>query len=238
MPRAWKPPLAGLFQTTFPRQLDAIFDTLEKRLLPNFGDDTINEESQRIVEGFWDRFTAIPGMEERDPDHFLDAAHDAGISHYLLMYGIRQGMISLFAAALYHTFEQQLMFVHRKNVLLKNEENEPNLYKIKLFCSRLKEYGIDIEGFPSWQKIEELRLVTNTVKHAVGNSSRKLRKIRPDLFRNPLLPQESSLLDLPYTQLAGTLVGEGLYVSLQDVKDYRDHLVLFWEELANVVYDV
>ncbi len=67
---------------------------------------------------------SAPATGDEDPADFAEAAEQAGVSHYLLLDGIRQGMLNLFAAALYHSFEQQVMRFHRKQVLHPGEEND------------------------------------------------------------------------------------------------------------------
>ena len=220
------------FQSEFVPEINAIVDVLEKRLLPNIEEEEIEAESGRITEEEWERFMSMPGTGEEDPADFADKAENAGISHYQLMNGIRQGMLNLFAAALYHAFEQQVMFFHRKNVLHLDEENDPKLFKMSVFQSRLEKFGINIKNFSSWPKIDELRWVANAVKHAEGDSSHKLREIRPDMFQHPLLSQ---VFDPPALPMFQPLIGDGLYVSLQDIKNYRDHLARFYQELTNAL---
>ena len=235
MAKVWDPFWISAFQTKFVPQLNAIVNVLEKRMLPNLEKEKIGEEADRIAEEDWKQFiSSISVTGDEDPAYFADRAQNAGIAHYTMMYSIRQGMLNLFAAALYHAFEQQAMFFHRKNVLDLDEENDPRKFKLPLFQSRIKEYGIDIKNFVSWSKIDELRLVANTVKHAEGNSSHKLREIRPDLLSHPRLSQDPFLSQGFYSAFQ-PLVGDDLSVSLQDVKDYRDHLVRFWQELADVM---
>ena len=234
MTTIWDPFWISILQTEFVPQLNAIVNALEKRLLPNLEEKKIEAESDRIVEEDWERFMSMPATGNEDPSYFADRAENAGIAHYTLMYGIRQGMLNWFVAALYHAFDQQVMFFHRKNVLHLCEENDPNKFKWPVFQSRLKKYGIDIKNFASWSKIDELRLVANTVKHAEGNSSYKLREIRPDLFINPLFSQNPFPLQ-GFDSVFQPLVGDDLYVSLQDIKDYCDHLVQFWKELVDVM---
>ena len=144
-------------------------------------------------------------------------------------------MLNLFGVALYHAFEQQIMFFHRKNVLCQEEESESRKFRLSEVQKGLKEGGIDITEFLSWLKIDELRLVANTAKHGEGDSSHKLREIRPDMFQNPHLSGFSELMSGPAAEIFQPLVGEGLYVSVQDVRDYRDHLVRFWSELAHAM---
>ena len=234
MAKVWDTLWIRILQTEFVPQLNAIVNALEKRLLPNLEKEKIAAESDRMAEEVWERFMSMPATGNEDPDYFADRAENAGISHYALMYGIRQGMLNLFSAALFHAFEQQVMFFHRKNVLDLNEENDKKKFKLPVFQSRLKEYGIDIKNFACWAKIDELRLVANTVKHAEGDSSHKLCKIRPDLFTNPYFSQDP-FLSQGFDSVFQPLIGDDLYVSLQDIKDYCDQLVQFWEELVDVM---
>ena len=235
MSETWDPFWLGAFQTEFVPELQAIVDTLESRLLPTIERGDIEEESSRIEDEAFERYMSMPGTGEEDPSCLADRAARAGISHYILMSGIRQGMLNLFTAALYHAFEQQIMFFHRKNVLCKEEEDESGKLRLSEFQSRLKECGIDITEFYSWPKIDELRLAANTAKHAEGGSSDRLREIRPDMFRNPCLSGLSEAMSGAASQVFQPLVGEGLYVSVQDIGDYRDHLVRFWLELAEAM---
>ena len=101
MTKVWDPFWISAFQTEFVPQLNAIVDALEKRLLPNLEEKKIELESNRITEEDWERFMSMPATGNEDPADFADRAQNAGIAHYTLMYGIRQGMFNLFAAALY-----------------------------------------------------------------------------------------------------------------------------------------
>ena len=236
MRRTWDPFWISAFQTEFVPELNAIVDVFENRLLPNLKEGEIAEESQRIQEEAFERFMSMPGTGEEGPSVIAEKAETAGISHYILMNGIRQGMLNLSATMLFHAFEHQVISFHRNNVLSESEENDPEQFKLSVFQCRLKECGIDIGKFPSWPKIyDELRLVANAVKHAEGSSSHKLRKIRPDIFQNPHFSGFSEFLSGLGSQVFQPLVRDGLYVSVQDIKDYRDHLVRFWSELADAM---
>ena len=179
---------------------------------------------------------SMPGTGDEDPADFADKAQTAGISHYGLMYGLRQGMLNLFSAALYHCFEQQIMWFHRKNVLNISEENNEKLFNLPEFQCRMKKLGIVLANFATWPKInDKLRLVANAVKHAEGTSSHKLRRKRPGMFRNPLLSSSILLSNPVALPVFQPLVGDGLYVSIDDIEDYRNHLVRFWQELAETL---
>jgi hypothetical protein len=223
---------SSYFRSEFVPQLRAMVDVLEKRLLPAFAG--IEEEAERVSEEAWDAFMSSPGTGDEDPADFADAAEQAGVSHYMLLDGIRQGMVNLFAAALYHAFEQQVMVFLRDEVLAPVEKNDARLFQISELQKRLKAAGVDIAALPSWPTIDELRLVANTVKHAEGNSARQLHALRPELFEHPnvnLGPAFRSATPRVFQPLAG----EDLYVSLRDVQQYRDALIRFWTELGEAM---
>ncbi len=222
---------AGYFRREFTPQLRAILEVLERRLLPGFSD--IEQEAEKVSEEVWKAFMSAPATGDEDPSEFAEAAEQAGVSHYLLLDGIRQGMMNLFAAAIYHAFEQQVVLFLRKEVLDPREENAPGLLSLSELRSRLKAHGLDIAALPSWSTVEELRLVTNTVKHAEGRSAQDLLSKRPDLFQHP------QVTHMPFVgqsaRVFQPLVGEDLYVSLEDVRNYCDSTVQFWNELGSAL---
>ena len=233
------------FETQFAPQLSAIVDALEKRLLPAFAE--IDNEANAVAKEVWESASAS-ATEYDDPADFAEAAEQAGMSHYFLLDGIRQGMLNLFAVALYHMFEQQVARFHRRELLnLYDWENNDSEFRMRVFKKRLNgDFGINITTFPSWETVDELRLVANTVKHAEGGSAKDLFERRPDLFK----PHKSQLLEksdqlweelFPSSLQTGAqvslpLAGEGLYISLQDVKNYRDAVLQFWGDLANAMH--
>lgn len=100
------------------------------------------------------------------------------------------------------------------------------------FEKRLLRGGIDVRAFSSWAGVDELRLVANAVKHADGLSAKKLYEQRPDLFTHPELPKNALFSARAQPRVFMPLLGEDLYVSLEDLRKYRDAVVQFWEELG------
>ena len=76
-------------------------------MLPAFAG--IEGEADAVAEEAWRSFTSVPAIGNEDPGDFAEAARDAGISHFMLLNEIRQGMMNLFVVALYHTFVQQII---------------------------------------------------------------------------------------------------------------------------------
>jgi hypothetical protein len=225
---------AGYFRSEFDPQLRAILEVLERRLLPAFAG--IEQEAEKVSQDAWDAFMEAPATGDEDPSEFAEAAEEAGASHYLLLDGIRQGMVNLFAAALYHTFEQQVVLFLRKEILHPREQNNSKLFCMAEFQNRLSDRGLDIADLPSWRKVDELRLVANTVKHAEGKSARELHKVRPGLFQHPQFPGSS--LSGVSARVFQPLVGEDLYVSIDDVRQYCDAAVQFWREFGEALQRV
>lgn len=149
MAKQWNPFWIDAIQAEFIPQITYIVDVLKERLLPNIRPEDIEAEAEKISDEKWEQFMSMPGTGDEDPADFADKAQIAGISHYGLMYGLRQGMLNLFAAALFHCFEQQVMWFHRKNVLKIDEENDNELFKLHVFRCRMRTYGIDLEDFGS-----------------------------------------------------------------------------------------
>jgi hypothetical protein len=74
------------------------------------------------------------------------------------------------------------LYFHREQVLKSEEEDNISKIEFSEFKKILKSEGVDIESLKSWSKINELKLVADSVKHAEGRSSEELKKLRLDLF--------------------------------------------------------
>jgi len=155
----------------------------------------------------------------------------------MMVSGVKQALLNISAVTLYHLFEQHLLFLLRREILHPFEENDIDLMKVSVFKKRCLEYNIDVEQFSTWQKLHEMRLVANAVKHAEGKSAGELRKIRPDLFKNPALEKYEFKFGENFQHLYLPLAGEDLYLSLRDLKNYRDTISNFWNEMLYALYD-
>ena len=217
-----------VFRNEFVPQLRELVEALEKRILPGF--EGIEFESESVAKEAWEGYMSSPGTGDEDLSEFAEAAEQKGVARYLLLDGIRQGIVNLFAASLYHAFEQQLMLFHRREVLAPGEEDESRFLTLAEFRKRLQSHGIRVAEFTTWPTVEELQLLANTVKHAEGRSSQKLHAQRPDYFKRPGLPELGLWGVRP--RVFQPLVGEDLFVAIKDVREYRDALIRFWEELG------
>lgn len=223
------------FQEVFVSQINAFCDVIINRLLPTFVD--VDKEADEVAQAEYERLGSLPAGEYTawDMGDIAEQALEAGLSHYQALEGVRQSVLNLAAAALYHMFEQQLLLFHRRQVLHSSEEDSIPKLKMRELKKRLLDGGLDIESLESWSKVNELRLVANSVKHAEGTSSEQLRKLRPDLFVDPSLQDENLSWLASATRVYLPLAGQDIYVTSDDLENYRSEVVLFWEEFGNAV---
>lgn len=208
----------------FIKEIRTLGQALKGRVLKAFGD--VEQQAEKLKEEEYERLLQAPVGEDGGPDmcELAERAEEGGINFGLTVMSLRQGLVNLFAVALYELFLQHLMVLHRRELLGIHEENNQKLYRVDEAWERLRESGIDVEKFRSRRKIEELRLVANTVKHAEGRAAEDLRKIRPDLF---ILPTKGSL----FTPLSG----EDFFVKPDDIVSYTNAIEEFWEELVGIL---
>jgi hypothetical protein len=219
----------GIFEKDFAPQLREMVDALERRVLPGFSD--IEAEAQAHTDELWSELSQGPGTGDEDLSDLAEAARDAGVDRYMLLDGIRQGIINLFAASLYHAFEQQVMTFLRKELLHPTEESNSRLFDMQEFQKRLSDHGIEVTASKSWSAIDELRLLANTVKHAEGKSAQRLHELRPDFFRKAGFPELGEWVTRWKPRVFQPLVGKDLYVEAKDVRAYLQSLLQFWDEL-------
>src|SRR5690606_31581392 len=93
--------------------------------------------------------------DEVDESMLAESAFDAGHSHYSGMLAVRQSLINSFVPMLYHTWEQQLLAFHRKEILHPNEEHENAFLRLSVMRRRLATKGVDVTKLPSWSNIDQ-----------------------------------------------------------------------------------
>jgi len=220
------------FRTVFARQISCLCTAVETRLLPTF--DSSAEEAEQAANSEWERIGQAVASDSTDPADLADQAEQVGVDYYLLLEGVRQTLINLSVAALYHLLEQQLMVFHRRQVLHPRDENNATLMKIAELKARLSSKGVDIGHFRSWPKVQELKAVANAVKHAEGDSADKVRRNRPDLFTPPQL-RGATRPDPSVESVYLPLAGEDIFLTLDDLREYCSAVLEFWQELGAAI---
>jgi len=223
----WEP----YFKERFVDRVAMFVRIVEERLLPAF--EGIEDEAEQFRDRRWNEICNSCGSPDSDLGDFAEKVEEDAADYYMALSDTRQAVISMAVASLYHLFEQQTLFLLRREVLDLSEEDDVKLMKIGVLERRLAQHGILLRKFDSWPIINEMRLVCNVIKHAEGGSALELRALRPDLFENPMssaigarftIPVENARIYLP-------LLGEDLYPSLDDLKKYGEAIGRFWDEL-------
>lgn len=197
------PPLLAFNEDLF-RDVLGAFDNLHERA---------NEKANEF-------FNKYPGNEYTDPGDVADWANDHSVAWWETMVSLRQSMVNLLAAGLYHMIEQQLGALSLDCAY--ERVSDTNLGVLKTW--HMTNLGIDLSSLQPWDKLHELRLVANSVKHAEGGSAKQLREIRPDLFQNPAFAHIRAEMGATWFDrqepLAMPLAGEGLFVTEDDLRNY------------------
>ena len=225
------------FRNDFIPAIERVVEVFLERLVPTFS--TIESEAEKKTEEVYEELCSRPGDGETDLADLAEDAKNIGIDYYLSMKGLEQGILNACAVTLYHLFEQQLKLFHRKELLLPQEENDSLLFKHKEIKNRLKVHGISIEKFSSWPKLEELRLLANSIKHGEGKSSKDLFHVAPELFEPPSLKELGlGVGPMPNLGIFIPLLGDGIYVTQSHIHEYKFALKTFWEELSAALQSI
>jgi hypothetical protein len=204
---------------------------VEERIIPL--SSQLNEMADAVEKQAYDQQMSQPVGEDYSGDGSEEAeyAFNVGLEFYEDISDIYQGTLNLFAAGLFHVTEQQLADLTR-DVSFDIEGTDTKMENVVGWCRQ--HFQIDLAQFPSWPRIEELRLVANTTKHAEGSSERQLRELRPELFQNPVLRRHDPNKPVFRMPVHLPLGGDGLYVTGDDFRKYHKAVLDLFDWLVEV----
>lgn len=226
------------FRTDFVPAIERVVDVFLNRVLPTFV--SIETEAKKRSEEAYEELCSRPGDGSTDLADLAETAQDVGIDYYISMKGLEQGMLNTCAVFLHHLFEQQLMLFHRRELLQPHEEKNSKLFRHNELTARLSTHGIETKSFSSWPQIEELRLLSNTIKHGEGKSSQSLFRLAPELFESPnakLLGPDLSRWLTPAT-IYTPLLGDEIFVSVERLRSYEQALKSFWKDFGDTLLGI
>ena len=140
---------------------------LTERLLPTF--ENLEKEAEKVEEDEFEKLSHSPYLAESDGADLAEMATDRALTYFETMVDMKQSIINLFAAGIYHQFEQHLLLFHRRELLKIAEDKEYKFIRLMEVKKRLATHGIYIENFKSWSKICELRLLANVVNSTLSH---------------------------------------------------------------------
>jgi hypothetical protein len=214
-------------------ELKYIKDFYFERIYPNF--ENPEEEAEEYRDKIWnDSINAAHYSEDYEPD-FESLAGDceeAAYDKYEILSLMKYRNLGMWISCLCQVWEQQLItFV--KHEMEKDGWEFTGGTDFNEVKECFKIHNQNLENMKNWNKIKELRLIVNVLKHAEGNSADILRKIRPSLFN------WSSEYNIEGDKLEfhkSTLLEETLNISNEDFIEYYNILIEFWNELPETMY--
>jgi len=210
----WKPKLE-----LFKNELSIIEDYYNRTRKPF---NNIEAEVKNYADRF---FIDFIGNENTDSSDVAQEAEDQAMILHQLLNRMNQNHLFATILMLYSTWEQQIMNLTVSEL---RREISPNINRINFdqLCKIFKCYDNNLKTKKEWGKIRELQLLNNTIKHAIGNSAEKLKKIRPDYFESPYLPGVNTLY------LFGTVFSaESLQVKEDELFKYISAAMNIWDEM-------
>ena len=228
--------LTGSFERWAVSTTRAYRDGVLRYVLPSFA--SIEKDAQRLADEF---YHSLPGYDECDPAAGAEMAQERGIEFYQMMDSVRQTMLNLVTAGLFHHVEQQLIHISRDRLFVyETPPAKPHLYNARDWYET--QFGLDLSTLPSWDAIDELRRLANTVKHAEIDQTKELHTKRPRLFDPPFYddPRYESLAEgkaerdkFPRRAVSQPLAGDDVFVRRDDFERYADAAESFFLEIAD-----
>jgi hypothetical protein len=218
---------------SYAKSVSLYVEALTERLLPTF--ENLSEEADQFAKSEEQRIGISFNPDYHNPADFSEIAHEASREWYINMSGVKQSIVNLFSVGLRHMFEQQLF--HFAHYAIRSTSISADYKKNKMVIEM--ELGIHFEELSPWDRIEELRLACNTVKHAEGSSAKELKAKRQDVFSPSTLKglwgsDESPVLQ-GKVKVFQPMAGEDLYLKPGDVNAYGEAIKSFWYELAEKI---
>jgi hypothetical protein len=201
------------------------------RILPTFrsGEDEAAATTARAYEDL----ISGPADGSKDLAEFAEVADQAGDTYYTWLKELEQSMLNACAMFLSHLFEQQMMMLLRRELLLDHERANSRLFTFDVAGERIRQHGIEISKFSSWPVLTELRLLANVVKHGDGRSAEQLHVVAPELFEPPMIRgMKLGGIMAVKPSVFTPLLGNDIYVTVDGIARYQVALEDFWRELA------
>jgi hypothetical protein len=199
-----------------------------EKLFPTF--NNIDNEAEKYTEFLFEEFCQSIGSENSDPSDAAEYARDKGIEYYQTLSLTKYGFTAFSISLLYHFWEQQVnkfLFneLKKDGYRIDFKEYSKRIYNIEDTIKLLLEYNVNIKSFSSWNKLDELRLLNNAVKHGNTEKLLRLKEKNNKLFPDWILKDDEAL-----KYIDSCILEEILDISEDNFKEYSDVLIEFWEE--------
>lgn len=195
------------------------------RTKPQF--ENIEKEADEYANSLYNN---CPATEYIDAASVAEWATGQSIEMYDTLSTMRSNHLLMTISMLYHIWEQQLIrfTIHELQHYLRFDKKSVGYEDVQTIFEL---HGVSIGRTKSWEKIKELKILVNTIKHGDGHSADSLRKIRPDFFKVDTI--KTDILELHGAVL---LDSYSLQVKESDLYEYIKATKNFWDEMPERAY--
>jgi hypothetical protein len=193
----------------FIKEIEFVYDTYVKSIKNIY--NTPDCEADRYVSYLEQNFDEL---ESLNCDDAMLEIQSRGQERYYFVLNMKYRNLAIYINLIYQMLEQFIISLckfqqkyHSYNVYI-NRLRLRDLHKCNLM---FKKYDFDFENLKEYNKIYELRLLQNVLKHSDGESKEELLTIRPDYFI-----EKNSVLAI----YKNTIIDATLNISDDDLKEY------------------
>lgn len=164
------------------------------------------------------------------PDDAELEIQSKGQTRYYFVMNMKYRNLAIYINLIYQMLEQFLIsfFQFQQRFNLNDKDIKKETFRSLDQCANLlkKYFNLDIKQFDNYNKINELRLLQNVLKHSEGESKEQLLKIRPDYFI------ENNNV---FTIYNNTIIDSTLNITDEDLKEYIDSIKNFLKEFPDKI---
>lgn len=164
------------------------------------------------------------------PDDAELEIYSKGQMRYYFVMNMKYRNLAIYIDLIYQMLEQFLTsFFKYQQKFHSNDKDikREDFRNIGKCVNLLKKYfNLDITQFDKYNKINELRLLQNVLKHSEGESKEQLLKIRPDYFF-----ENNSVFSI----YNNTIIDSTLNITDEDLKEYIDSIKNFLKEFPEKI---
>lgn len=202
-------------------------DQMMSRVFPAFAD--IEQEALEHGQAIFKAGLAGPASPYGDESHLAEHAHEAAVVHHGELEQVLQTSINFAAATIFHAHWETPVrdWLGREAPMFgasKTQQKKIEITKVEDIATFLAGHGWPFAKAGWFEKLDELRLVANTVKHARGDSARELFKRRRTLFWPYNIVDEDEHLGNAEPD------GTNLVIEPEDFAAYAAAVEAFWTE--------
>ncbi|PHC43815.1 hypothetical protein COF09_11165 [Bacillus toyonensis] len=199
----------------------------------------IEDEAKEIANNYYYELGKNFNPNYSDPSDYAEQAQEIGLEYYedmaLMEYTTKLALIS----NLYQFWEQQVRHflydeIKKSQHIPVNRGKEIPYQNFGTSIVPIKNFfmifGQNIEQLSSWETIDELRVLSNVIKHGDGNSAVDLARKNPNFLK-------SEYSDINLLELYGTTLNERV-LNFKEISfdRYADALIEFWNELPERMF--